>query len=281
MFSINLGDGKKVAVLNKLAENECCAVCMICWDKYICTMSECIILTRDYNPSNCKSHLRHSHQPEETPELFSDVSTITNTNSIVNSKATKQSSMMFYQPNPVATSKIALSFLYNFFNEANIAIVQTNNVHLSAFINYLLDNATQLLKKRQECTFSKYKYMIQRDDRYLKFVSSLRELVMFSRDHYNTKLSKNVPFLCVSHDGWDSLEHDVLGVSLHFIIPVHWKVINVAVGLKRIRSKKSIDTCNAILIILKRYVYYVPLIFYFRNISNITSITFIQIWYKH
>jgi hypothetical protein len=163
--------------------------------------------------------------------------------------------MLFYQQNTVATPQIALSLLYNFFNEANVAIVQTNNVHLTAFINYLLDNATQLLKKRQECSFSRYKYMMQRDERYLKFVCSLKELVSFSREHYNTKLLKNVPFLCVSHDGWDSLEHDVLGVSLHFIVPVHSKVINVAVGLKRIRSKKSIDTCDAILIILKRYVF--------------------------
>jgi hypothetical protein len=87
----------------------------------------------------------------------------------------------------------------------------------------------------------------------------LKEIVTFSREHYNTTFSKNVPFLCISHDGWDSLEHDVLGVSLNFIVPVHWKVINVAVGLKRIRSKKSIDTCNAILLILRRYankVYY-------------------------
>ena len=94
--------------------------------------------------------------------------------------------------------------------------------------------------------------MAQRDDRYLTFVSSLKELVNYSRAYYLQKLNKHVPFLCVSHDGWDSLDHDVLGVSLHFIVPVYWKVINVAVGLKRIRSKKSVDTSNVILLILKR-----------------------------
>ena len=211
-------------------------------------------MSRDYNPSNIKSHLRTTHLPEETPALFSDVSTITNTNTIVTSKVTMQSSF-FYQPAANATPQIALSYLYNFFNEANVAICQTNNEHLSMFINYLLDNASQLQKKRQDCLFSRHKYMVQREDRYLKFVCSIKEIVSFSRDYYKSMFSKNEPFLCVSHDGWDSLEHDVLGVSLHFIVPVYWKVINVAVGLKRIRSKKSIDTCNAILLILKRYVY--------------------------
>lgn len=102
--------------------------------------------------------------------------------------------------------------------------------------------------------------MLQREERYNKFIYSLAEIVSFSRDHYNKKFSKNVPFLYISHDGWDSLEHDVLGVSLHFIVPVYWKVINVAVGLKNIRSKKLLDTADAILLILKRYVYIICLL---------------------
>jgi hypothetical protein len=94
--------------------------------------------------------------------------------------------------------------------------------------------------------------MKQRDDRFLKFVSSLKELVIYSRDYYKGKFIKNVPFLCVSHDGWDSIEHDILGVCLHFIVPGYWKVINLAIGLKRIRSKKSADMTKAIFIILER-----------------------------
>jgi hypothetical protein len=105
--------------------------------------------------------------------------------------------------------------------------------------------------------------MKQREDRFAKFILSLKELVTYSRNYYKTKLSKCIPFLCVSHDGWDSLDHDILGVSLHFIVPGHWKVINVAVGLKRIRSKKSVATSNAILVILERFViYYILFIYY-------------------
>lgn len=244
--------GKNYYVLSKIADNKHCSVCMHCWDRYQYPLADCVILTKDYNPSNCKSHLKSRHPPEDTPALFSDVSTITNS-SITNSKAiTKQSSMSFFQNNITATPQVALSYLYSFFNDANVAIHQTSNVNLTKFINYLLDNATQLQKRKEECYFSKYKYTTQRDDRYLTFVSTLKEVISYSREYYHNKLNKYIPFLCVSHDGWDSLEHDVLGVSLHFIVPTFWKVVNVAVGLKRVRSKKSIDTSNVILIILKR-----------------------------
>lgn len=252
-------DNIKLVALRKIMDNEHPCVCMLCWEDTktpLVTLSECIILTAGYNPSNCKSHLRTTHTPEETPGLYSDCSTITNTNTIVTSKPAKPSQMNFFQydSSVVATPQIALSHLYNFFNEANVAIAQANNKHLSNFINYLLDNSAQLRKKKQECLFSRHKYMTQRDERYVKFISSLKEIVTFSRNFYYSKFGKYEPFLCVSHDGWDSLDHDVLGVSLHFIVPVHWKVINLAVGLKRIRSKKSVETSNAILIILKRYV---------------------------
>ena len=97
--------------------------------------------------------------------------------------------------------------------------------------------------------------MNQRDDRFLKFVSSLKELVQYSRNYYEEKFSKIIPYIFVSHDGWDSKDHDILGVCVHFIVPGYWKVINLAAGLKRIRSKKSVATAQAIHIILERYVY--------------------------
>jgi hypothetical protein len=61
-------------------------------------------------------------------------------------------------------------------------------------------------------------------------------------------------FICVSHDGWDSKDNDVLGVSIHFIIPVYWQVVNLAIGLKRTLNKKSNDLSNEAKKILNRYV---------------------------
>ena len=94
--------------------------------------------------------------------------------------------------------------------------------------------------------------MNQRDDRFLKFVSSLKKLVNYLRNYYLDKFSKTVPFICISHDGWDSKDHDILGVCVYFIVPGYWKVINLAAGIKSIRSKESVATAKAIHIILER-----------------------------
>jgi hypothetical protein len=260
LFFFITGNGKKHEILKKVAKGGQ-FVCTLCWETNSVPMIKAVISAYKYNPSNCKDHIRTSHIPSEVPGLFSDVSTITHANSEVTlktNKATKQNSILNYQSNAgeIATPQIALSHLYNFFNEANIAIVQANNEHLSNFIRYLLDNAQNLKARRTECLFSRYKYMNQRDDRFLKFVSSLKELVHYSRNYYFEKFKKTIPFICVSHDGWDSKDHDVLGVCVHFVVPGYWKVVNLAAGLKRIRSKKSVATAKAIHIILKRYVFY-------------------------
>lgn len=235
------------------------AVCMICWNKKTPLIS-CILSTTGFNPSNLKSHIKNCHVASEAPGCFSDVSTITASiasssgKKLVGNKISNQRSILNYQQNPsdVPTPSMALSHLYQFFNDANVAIAQSNNVHLTHFIDYLIENGHQLKSKKTECYFSKYKYSKQRDDRFVKFISSLKELVLYSRDYYKVKFKKEVPFLCVSHDGWDSIEHDILGVCVHFIVPGYWKIINLAIGLKRIRSKKSIETSKAIFIILQR-----------------------------
>jgi hypothetical protein len=60
------------------------------------------------------------------------------------------------------------------------------------------------------------------------------------------------PFLYVSHDGWDSKDNDLLGVSLHFIVPVYWVTVN-AIGLKRIYQETSENIPNVIRSVLAGY----------------------------
>ena len=233
-------------------------MCTLCWDNTEKTLTESITSAYQYNPSNCKAHIQHVHNKSDNfLGLNSDIFTITNADLEAKTKVqkkTQQSSMLSYQQNPedIATPQIALSYLYCFFNETNVAIMQANNEHLSKFIQYIIESSHQLRARQSECLFSRYKYMNQRDDRFLKFVSSLKELVNYSRDDDLDKFSKTVPFICISHDGWDSKDHDILGVCVRFIVPAYWKVINIAAGLKRIRSKKSVATAKSIHLILER-----------------------------
>jgi hypothetical protein len=63
-----------------------------------------------------------------------------------------------------------------------------------------------------------------------------------TRNHYIQEFGTTVPFISVSHDGWDSKDNDVLGVSIHFIVPEDWVRVSLAVGLRRVLSKTSSNT---------------------------------------
>jgi hypothetical protein len=84
----------------------------------------------------------------------------------------------------------------------------------------------------------------------------VKYLVSFTRVYYKNVLNvdEGIPFISVSHDGWDSKDNDVLGVSIHFIVPEHWKMISMAIGLRRVYSKTAEHLVSAITNILLRYV---------------------------
>ena len=57
----------------------------------------------------------------------------------------------------------------------------------------------------------------------------------------------------VAHDGWDSVDHDNLGVLLHFIDPVDWMMVKVAIGLKVLeKGKTAVEQASQINEILLR-----------------------------
>jgi hypothetical protein len=234
---------------------ECPAVCTICWNYPDKELEKCIISTVRYNVSNCNTHFK-SHKPEEIPYLLTDVSTITSTSNTKSTGKKLQNKLTNYTSDNATpiTAKVATGFMYKFFNEANIAIMQATNPNLKKFVDYLLDNASNLRTKRSELYFSRLKYKKEEASCFSYFLMSLRHIVCYCRNFYKQHLAINTPFLYVSHDGWDSTNYDVLGVSIHILIPVYWKMINLAVGLKRVTSKKSANILNATLAILNRYV---------------------------
>jgi hypothetical protein len=232
---------------------------MLCWNDESISLSNCIISTTRYSVSNASSHLVRQHDRSIIPELYasSDISSVTQSladKGSVMVQSTIRPQQLQFKPN--GTPIIALSHLYAFFNEASVAIEQASNVHLTTFISYLIDNADSLRTKKVECFFSRWKYKKQELSQFFTFISTVKYLVNFTRDYYKNQLQsdQSIPFISVSHDGWDSKDNDVLGVSIHFVVPKHWKMVSVAIGLKRINSKTSENIVRAIFNILLRYI---------------------------
>ena len=232
-------------------------VCTLCWVNPKKSLAGSILQSSKFNRSNANHHLMTQHKKEEVPDLHhQDISTVTNSVSQKTGRSSmKQKKITMYSDDTLTkvSPGVGLSLLYQFFNDANIAIHQASNKNLRAFTDFLIDNGNQLKTKKSECYFSRYKYKKMESQSFSYFVVAIRNIMSFCRGFYKEKFKVNdTPFLMVSHDGWDSKDNDMLGVSIHICIPTYWKVLNIAVGLKRVTSKKSKDTVEAIKVILNR-----------------------------
>jgi hypothetical protein len=220
---------------------------------------EGLISTNNYNPSNCITHILHMHTKEDCPKItFPKDVVITMDNPSTKSMVTEISKTsstrkQYGTPSKYACEK-ANGILYKFFNSANIAIRQANNEHLHEYSRYLIENAGVLQLQKNNICFSRHKYLKQELMLFNTFTMLVTNLVEKTRQFYKNQTNdpNGVPFICVAHDGWDSKDHDILGVSIHFLIPYDWVYISMAVGLQRMTSKKSADTVEHINRILRR-----------------------------
>jgi hypothetical protein len=104
--------------------------------------------------------------------------------------------------------------MYRFFNTSNIAITQAGTPYLQEYVCYAVENASLLKSQKNEVYFSKYKYKNREFGDFLNFVERVTDLVRNARNFFQAQFhsQRNVPFLNVSNDGWDSKDHDVLVV---------------------------------------------------------------------
>ena len=91
------------------------------------------------NYSNAFTHLAGKHKPHEYPALANKTAPVALKQNLISDFK----SQGFQQ----GSSKEVLTFRYRFFNDANIAIDQSNNSNLRKFVNYVIDNASYFQKR--------------------------------------------------------------------------------------------------------------------------------------
>ena len=130
-------------------------------------------------------------------------------------------------------SRQTLTLLYCFFNNSNKTINQSNNTNLCKFLSYIVENASYFIKCKSDVFFSKYKYNKFKIEVFIEFLNIVKRLIEYTHEYYKDSLNTtmNTPFLYVSHDGWDSKDYDILGVSIHFVLPCVCFTISLSVGL--------------------------------------------------
>jgi hypothetical protein len=238
--------GRQNKLVKALANKNYPVVCCVCWKETYKPAHECIYgAGDDYNVSNLNTHIKHMHK---------DIQMKPDTQSVASS-TTKSGNLLTYmvKEDDAAHVENAYRHLYHFFNTCNIAVRQADNEHLNNFIDFMISHGQYLKKSKNDFHFSRFKYKKQEKVAFGEFLINVSNIINFSKDYYTKKLNvESCPFIAVAHDGWDSQDNDILGVSIHFIIPEFWKVCNIAIGLQRVTNKKSISTTAHVFNMLKR-----------------------------
>ncbi len=230
-------------------------ICMFCWNDLTKDTKSCIRSSPKFNVSNISTHLTNQHKGENLKLKDAGGVSEKEKTSIIS-----DSSAIIINPSTSTAAAInekCNTLLYKFFNSANIAIRQSENPFLNDFLKYVTQHIPAFKGKKIDTNFSRHLYKKHEWLQFNQFILFVKHLVDRTRKWYLSECNQEVPFLTVSHDGWDSKDHDILGVSIHFVVPGDWIRINLAVGLKRVDSKKSEDTVQEINRMLQRYVFYV------------------------
>lgn len=199
--------------------------------------------------------MKNRHEPEEAPEFWAKMQlrdVIPPPPVVQNFFANTQVQRTIEHTNAADVGKQAEKLLYRFFNTANVSMNQTCNVHLHELIQLLISKGSLFKKGERNVSFTNYRYKAQETNAFAAFVSFVTKAISSAREYYVEETGKHIPFLSVGHDGWDSKRRDILGVTVHFVHPIHWVTIALPIGLKYNESKKSEETVVQINKILSR-----------------------------
>ena len=118
--------------------------------------------------------------------------------------------------------------------------------------------ASDLLKKAKSIHMGKDMYTSLRKDDYETIMTTVGDMARHARDAYSNLAGKPISFVTVGHDGWDSKQKDLVGVTPYFYIPGTGKVCKAPVGLFNCKNKKAQETAEDCEGILKSAGIYTP-----------------------
>jgi hypothetical protein len=250
----------------KISQKPFCAVCQVCFDDNRVPLKKAVVCTKEWSPANLTEHMQTQHTKEDVAAYWDKVE---EKNQAIPVRKDRAVTELFFGNNGVRAGtqttivnvkaeqviQTCNTLLYKFFNSANISINQAPNIHLNKLLQEIVTNGPTLKFHRSKVCFTRWRYKQEEIRAFNKFTNFVTTSIEQTRKYYLENTGKHVPFLSVAHDGWDSKRRDVLGVSIHFVSPIHWKTIKLLVGLKHLVSKKASSVTTQINKILARYVF--------------------------
>ena len=271
--------GKRFAGLEKINRTKEAKMmcCMMCYKNPLKSLEACLCATHGFSPSNLVKHLSTMHKNEAVLQQFVTdnvhanggeekksnnrvdgvlqvgssqhlAATVTNNSSFSNAFGkTKLPQIIIERGNHL---------MYQFMRSCNIAARHSNSNEMLTFFEHVIENSNFYRSNKSQLMMGFYKYKHQRLRSFGNLVDLIKKMVKRTREWFmeETGCTTMVPFVSVAHNGWDSKDHDMIGVSIHFIDILRKKKRTIAIGLQRLYSKKSVDVAQHVLKILFRYM---------------------------
>ena len=146
----------------------------------------------------------------------------------------------------IKNAKMALhDLIVTLINDTNLADRACENEILRMSIVFCIRNAKALSHlSDQELNLGRRGLIIKRKEQFMMQMLIVEEHVKKLKNHYDSVLGKEVPFIWVTLDHWDGHD-DFLGISIHFTTFKNWKsreqpfVVHFAAGLIKVSSHKA------------------------------------------
>ena len=236
-------------------------ICKICFDNKAKPLQHCVIFCNNYSVSNLSKHLKsqHGNDARATSALAKQRENeekkrrpVSGDAASISANSSSISSHFLHGFRHV--QRVGAQYLYAYLTSANVAYRHASSKYLEQYVDHLLKNAKLYRDKGvRSALLTQHRFQTQRDVSFANFVLALKQLVAKCRSFYCETIGNEIPFLAVAHDGWDSVDHDILGVSLHFVDPEDWMMIKVAIGLKVLeKGKTAVEQASQINEILLR-----------------------------
>ena len=252
--------------LHKIQKMKCPAICMLCFKDSMRKLVQCVVSSPNWNPSNCESHIRHRHKKEEVPELFlrkeglvmeSAISALKKASETKLEDSTKSSKQGGMKDHLLILNKKELlnEFrykVYRYLTQTGTSMTAASSDEFAHLLDFILSNHVGLRKYKTECKLTRDTYYSQQLKSAATTIHVIRNVISFTRQWIMKRTKKHVPFLYVSHDVWESVQTEVLGISIHLVIPEIWRAVSIPVGLKECPSKKAIPVARDTNIVLER-----------------------------
>jgi len=255
-------------------------VCRHCFYQKGRSLVDCVKVLKNSNNTNYYSHLFNKHRDvpkvaklynsieaknenkvkSETAQMISGASVSVST-SVLTSTGNKSKGgtlTSFYTVEPSRPTKEigarASALMYQFLNSSGTAIRHGSSKQFHDLLRFCVDNAQILAKNSNFLKLSRQKFHMEQLKSFSRTIHVVRLVIQSTRKWYADRTrSDDVAFLNVAHDIWDGKDYELLGVSVHFVVPYLWSMVSIPLGLRRSYSKKSIPVLDEINKTLARY----------------------------